>query len=594
MKKIKLLVASLLLAVAFTNAQTPEAFNYQAVARSSAGTIINNQNISIQISVLNNGSAVYTETHAITTNQYGLFTLGIGQGNATLGNFSSIDWTTGNYSVQVEMDENGGSNYTLMGASPLLTVPYAMHAKTADNTFSGNYNDLTNTPAIPTNTSDLTNDSGFITNPDDADASATNELQNLSLSGTSLSISNGNSINLGSIDTDTHLTEAEVDAMVGNNGYLTSFTEVDGSTTNELQDLSLSGNTLSLSSDATPVNLSGYLDNTDNQTISLSGTNLSISNGNTINLSSIQDGYEANTDNQTISLSGTNLSITNGNTLDLSSVIPTYFDIIRDADNNTKVEVERIANNDEIMFTTGGKQMMMLNGRSLSFPAHSGSIFLGTNTGLNDNLNSNHKNIYIGDNAGKMNVTSQFNLAVGDAALMNSTGGSNVALGTYSLYANSTGNLNTAIGVYSMIDNTTGSNNVALGSSSMYSNTTGGDNVVLGNSAYYNNNGSYNTIIGSSAGLQSPTNSSGNVFIGYRAGYYETGSNKLIIGNNWNGTGSRLISGDFSTGKVTIDSVLKLEQLASPPSSPTQGEIYVGTDNHIYCYLGGLWKQLDN
>ncbi|MBI2280290.1 MAG: hypothetical protein HYU68_06335 [Bacteroidetes bacterium] len=145
-----------------------------------------------------------------------------------------------------------------------------------------------------------------------------------------------------------------------------------------------------------------------------------------------------------------------------------------------------------------------------------------------------------------------------------------------------------------MIDNTTGSNNVALGSSSMYSNTTGGDNVVLGNSAYYNNNGSYNTIIGSSAGLQSPTNSSGNVFIGYRAGYYETGSNKLIIGNNWNGTGSRLISGDFSTGKVTIDSVLKLEQLASPPSSPTQGEIYVGTDNHIYCYLGGLWKQLDN
>ena len=43
--------------------------------------------------------------------------------------------------------------------------------------FSGDYNDLTNTPTIPTNTSDLTNNSGFITNPDDADADATNELQ---------------------------------------------------------------------------------------------------------------------------------------------------------------------------------------------------------------------------------------------------------------------------------------------------------------------------------------------------------------------------------------------------------------------------------
>ena len=45
--------------------------------------------------------------------------------------------------------------------------------------FSGDYNDLTNQPTIPTNTSDLTNNSGFITNPDDADADSTNELQSL-------------------------------------------------------------------------------------------------------------------------------------------------------------------------------------------------------------------------------------------------------------------------------------------------------------------------------------------------------------------------------------------------------------------------------
>ena len=38
-------------------------------------------------------------------------------------------------------------------------------------------------------------------------------------------------------DIDTVLTEAQVDAYANNNGYLTSFTEVDGSTTNELQNI---------------------------------------------------------------------------------------------------------------------------------------------------------------------------------------------------------------------------------------------------------------------------------------------------------------------------------------------------------------------
>ena len=47
------------------------------------------------------------------------------------------------------------------------------------------------------------------------------------------------------LDTDTKLTEAEVDAFVANDGYLTS--EVDGSTTNELQSLSLNSTALTIS-----------------------------------------------------------------------------------------------------------------------------------------------------------------------------------------------------------------------------------------------------------------------------------------------------------------------------------------------------------
>ncbi len=114
------------------------------------------------------------------------------------------------------------------------------------------------------------------------------------------------------------LTEAEVDAYANNNGYLTA--ETDGSTTNEIQDLSLSGNTLALSGDGTTVDLAGYLDNTDAQAIAKAGNILSISgNASTVDLAPYLD----NTDAQTLSYnSGTQvLSITGGNTANLSSLL---------------------------------------------------------------------------------------------------------------------------------------------------------------------------------------------------------------------------------------------------------------------------------
>ena len=102
--------------------------------------------------------------------------------------------------------------------------------------------------------------------------------QTLALTGTSLQISNGNSINLSGLDTDTQLSEAQVDGFVANNGYLTSFSEVDGSVTNEIQDISLTGTDLSLTSGST-IDLSSIDTDTDEQDLTsatLSGTNLQI------------------------------------------------------------------------------------------------------------------------------------------------------------------------------------------------------------------------------------------------------------------------------------------------------------------------------
>ena len=66
-------------------------------------------------------------------------------------------------------------------------------------------------------------------------------------------------------NTDTQLSEAQVDAFADNNGYLT--TEVDGSITNEIQDLDLTGNNLKVTNNtsATTIDLSPYLDDTDTQ-----------------------------------------------------------------------------------------------------------------------------------------------------------------------------------------------------------------------------------------------------------------------------------------------------------------------------------------
>jgi hypothetical protein len=134
MKKSLLLFMGIILAVVITanvKAQAPQGFNYQAVARNSSGVILANQLVGIRLSVLQGsagGTAVFTETHSTTTNQFGLFTVVLGQGTATVGTFSAIVWSSGNYWLKAELDPTGGTTYANMGASQLLSVPYALYA----------------------------------------------------------------------------------------------------------------------------------------------------------------------------------------------------------------------------------------------------------------------------------------------------------------------------------------------------------------------------------------------------------------------------------------------------------------------------------
>jgi len=85
-------------------AQVPLSFNYQAVARYDSGGFISDQEIGVRISILYgilSDSTVYSETHATTTNQYGLFDLDIGSGTPVDKAFSSIDWSKGPHYIQM-------------------------------------------------------------------------------------------------------------------------------------------------------------------------------------------------------------------------------------------------------------------------------------------------------------------------------------------------------------------------------------------------------------------------------------------------------------------------------------------------------------
>jgi hypothetical protein len=98
------------------------------------GKLIANQLLGIEIVILqgsSTGTPVYTETDTVTSNQFGLFTIAIGKGKVISGAFGSIVWSTGDYWLQVLMDPTGGSSYVSMGASQLLSVPYALYAANA-------------------------------------------------------------------------------------------------------------------------------------------------------------------------------------------------------------------------------------------------------------------------------------------------------------------------------------------------------------------------------------------------------------------------------------------------------------------------------
>jgi len=136
---MKIFTSSLLLLCGFivtSLAQAPASFSYQGVLRDNSGNILANHTAAFRFSLRSFnplGLIVYRETNNLTTNAFGLFSTAIGTGTVVAGDINTINWTAGSMFLQVEVDVANGSNYTDMGTSQLLSVPYAMHSTTSEN-----------------------------------------------------------------------------------------------------------------------------------------------------------------------------------------------------------------------------------------------------------------------------------------------------------------------------------------------------------------------------------------------------------------------------------------------------------------------------
>ncbi|WP_321376296.1 hypothetical protein [uncultured Draconibacterium sp.] len=297
----KLFTSTLLVLLGLiTFAQTPQSFNYQAVLRDASGNTLANQDVEIEIKLIQDtvtNVSLFSETHSVTTNEFGLVNLQIGSVNSV--EMETIDWSTGPYFIEVSV------NGTLMGTSQLLSVPFAMHAVTVEND-----------------------------KVEDDDADPANELQQLAFENNELSISDGNVIDLSAL-----------------------INTKDTSATNELQQLALEGEQLTITEGNT-VDLSSLANIKDTsvsnelQDISLSGTELSISNGSTVDLSVLQDG--TGTDEQKLTFYGGNryLTISNGNSVHLPFVL-------HEQDDDKTNELQALSISNDTIFISDGNEIVL-------------------------------------------------------------------------------------------------------------------------------------------------------------------------------------------------------------------------------------------
>ncbi|MCT4602552.1 MAG: hypothetical protein N4A59_06600, partial [Marinifilum sp.] len=393
MRKILLLFILGITLLSFNvQGQDSDAISYQAVVRNAKGELVKNVSIGMRISLLKgsiSGTVEYFETLLPTTNANGLISVQFG--NAI---FGTIDWANGPYFIKTEIDLDGGSTYTITGTTQLLSVPYALHAKTAES-ISGSIVEKETDPVFLewdkqtgiTITKNQISDLNTITF-EEKDGDITNEIQDLTLTGNSLKVTNNASattINLTKYLDNTTLTPTQVDAIVAAKGYAKTADLNDDDASNEIQDLALTGNSLKVTGNAsaTTIDLAKYL---DNSTLTPTQVDAIVAAKGYVKSAALNDD-DATNEIQDLTLTGNSLKVTgyaSATTIDLTKYLdnttltPTQVDAIVAA----KGYVKAAALNDDD--ATNEIQDLTLTGNSLKVTNNASATTINLNKYLDN------------------------------------------------------------------------------------------------------------------------------------------------------------------------------------------------------------------
>ncbi len=555
MKK-KIITGMILLMANLLIAQTPATMNYQAVIRNSSGDLVNEQNVSIKISImdaLTEGNTLYSEFHSALTNAFGQVSLEIGSGSDPSVDFGLLNWGSGDKFLKVEVDVNGGVDYIYVGTSQLLSVPYALYADKAlkaENLGSdGVYSPETDTLFV---VKDHDGQVVFAVFPDGAQVvvnqTAKGKVGGFAVSGRSPSKAVDENILTVTPDSTRIYVNDTVNAKGKVGGFAVSgrspskgvstdilyvtadstriFVNESSGVKGKVGGFAVSGRTPSKSS------VNNFLDLTsDNYFIGhQAGAN------NTDGLFNIMFGYEAGITNTSGSYN-TFLGYQSGynNNASYNSFIGYLSGHLNSSGAyNTFIGYESGKNN--------------IDGEN--------NVFLGHQTGFTNS--GGHENVFVGYRSGYSNVSGYDNIFIGNLA------GENASANTHSTFiGNEAGR------------NMTGDDNICIGdrtgTNAYTANHESFGTVILGIDAGRNITGEYNTVLGYGAGSSWGGESTGNnntfigagaggggyltrlgsdnVCLGNNAGYGKVGDNKLYIANNSTTT---LIYGNFASGSELV------------------------------------------
>jgi trimeric autotransporter adhesin len=524
MKKIIFTICVLCALVAKTTAQAPNQFNYQAVARNSLGQSIPNANIKIRFTILDGsatGTDVYSEVRQLTTNQLGLFTAAIGGTGAvsTTGNFATINWSTGKKFIKVEADPLGGTSFTLLGNTEMLSVPYALYAVNGKVGPQGPQGPMGLTGATgPQGPIGLTGATGA--------TGSTGATGPIGLPGKSTLILTTTEAAGANCSTGGVKQEYGIDA---NSNNILDATEIDAALTKYICN-GLAGtvsNAWGLAGNA-GTTIANFIGTTDDQPL-----RFAVKGGS----AGIIDSANANTAFGLGALRNNTFGGKN-TALGLNSL---YQNI--DGFRNTANGYYSLYKNTSGDFNTATGDEALYANTVGDFNTANGSAALTANI-------SGEKNTANGSSALYSNTTGSSNTAIGFISLRsNTTGNENTATGHGALYSNTVGNVNTANGVQALYNNTTGISNTATGYRALFSNTEGFRNTANGMTALEENtigvrntgigygalsnntDGNNNTAIGYYSGLNIPVFVNNVTCLGYTTGSFTTASNHINIGN---------------------------------------------------------------